>query len=200
MISVIIPYVKNRGFLNETLLSLLAQTYQDFEIIHAKGKRTQGANINRGLVKAKGEYIKILHDDDILPPDSLANLHEGIQGYDWVCGDMQSFGDLMYCDPKVYKGCQPDLSRMILNNEIYGGTTLYRKDVLNAIGGYNEKLHTGEEYELHLRLLHLGHSCNYIPVVTHNYRFHEHNKSYFMGPGEKKERKDYIKEIASWYQ
>ena len=200
MISVIIPYVKDRGFLNETLLSLLAQTYQDFEIIHAKGKRTQGANINRGLAKAKGEYIKILHDDDILPPNSLADLHKGIQGLDWCCGDMRTFGDPMYCTPKVYTGCKPSLSRMILNNQIYGGTTLYRKSILDAVGGYNEELHTGEEYELHLRLLHLGYSCTYIPLVVHHYRLHEKNKSYFMGPGEKKERKEYIKEIANQYK
>lgn len=203
MISVIIPYVKDRGYLDEAVASVKAQTYRNYELILQKGNFTQGTNVNKGLAKAKGDYIKILHDDDVLPPNSLQDLHNGINGYDWVCADMKYFGDDFHCpiqgDTSSMNG-PPELERMIRDNYIAGGTTLYSKEVLLKIGGYNQFLWTGEEYDLHLRLLKSGFRVNYIPYVVHHYRLHEFNKSYHMGPGEKKERREYIREIASWYR
>ena len=195
MISVIIPYLKDRGYLNEAIESVVLQTYPYHELLLESGG-TQGANINNALKRAKGEYIKILHDDDILPPNSLKDLREGIEGYDWVCGDAESFGEERFCDPQVYEGRVPDFQRMIEENEVYGGTTLYRKEIVR----YDEDLWTGEEYDFHLRLLKNGYRCNYIPKVVHNYRLHEFNKSYYMGPGEKKERREFIRCIAEKYR
>ena len=200
MISVIIPYVRDRGYLREAIASVEAQTYSDWQIVEIMHNKTQGYNVNRGLQIANGEWIKILHDDDILPPNSLTDLYEGIQGYDFVCGDQMTFGDAMYCpDPQVYCGRVPDFKAMLEGNVIYGGTTLYRAEVLEAIGGYSEDLHTGEEYDLHLRLLSRNYTCNYIRRTVHHYRLHEFNKSYYMGPGEKKERREFIREIAKKY-
>jgi glycosyltransferase involved in cell wall biosynthesis len=200
MISVIIPYVKDRGYLSEAIDSVQGQTYKDWELILQRGDFTQGTNVNKGLDRAKGKYIKVLHDDDILPSTSLEDLHNGINGYDWACGNMRTFGEAKYCDSKIYQGCQPDFQEMLKENQVYGGTTLYNREMLLAVGGYNAYLHTGEEYDLHLRLLRGGYRCKYVPKIVHNYRFHEKNKSYYMGPGEKKERREYIREIASWYQ
>jgi glycosyltransferase involved in cell wall biosynthesis len=200
MISVIIPYVRNRGYLREAIASVEAQTYTDWQIIEVMHDKTQGYNINRGLEIANGDYIKILHDDDILPPNSLMDLYEGVQGYDFVCGDQMTFGDEMYCpDPHIYCGRVPDFKTMLEGNIIYGGTTLYDRYVLDAVGGYDESLHTGEEYDLHLRLLSKNHTCNYIKRTVHHYRLHEFNKSHYMGPGEKKERREFIREIAKRY-
>jgi succinoglycan biosynthesis protein ExoO len=200
MISVIIPYKEDRGWLKDAIASVKAQTYSDWQIVEIMDDKTQGANINHGLQIADGEFIKILHDDDILPPNSLMDLFDGIQGYDFVCGDQMTFGDEIYCpDPQVYYGIIPDLMGMLIDNHICGGTTLYRKNVLLAIGGYDEDLHTGEEYDLHLKLLSRNYKGNYVGQVVHHYRLHEKNKSYYMGPGEKKERKEFIREIAKKY-
>lgn len=204
MVSVIIPYVRDRGYLREAIASVEAQTYTDWQLVEICGNRTQGANINHGLRYANGEFIKILHDDDILPSNSLIDLYDGIQGYDFVCGDMELFGEKLYC-PNPGRGFPitmnpPTLERMLKKNCIAGGTTLYRKDMLLAVGGYNEQLHTGEEYDLHLKLLKNGYRCNYIMKIVHHYRLHEFNKSYYMRPEEKIERRKYIKEIANRYK
>lgn len=201
MISVIIPYVKDRGYLSDAIQSVTYQTFKDIELIPIQREKTQGANINRGLQIAKGEYIKILHDDDILPEDSLEILHIAIQGYDFACADQETFGEPLFCPtPEVYKGCNPTFEGMCKGNQIYGGTTIYRKDTLESVGGYDEFLWTGEEYDLHLKLLYSGYTCNYIPKVVHLYRLHEFNKSYYMGPGEKKERREFIQWIAEKYR
>jgi len=201
MISVIIPYVENRGFLEDAVLSVCSQNIdEDIELLLQKSKKTQGANVNAGLRRARGEFIKILHDDDMLPPNSLSDLRNAISENDFVCGDQETFGDEIFCPhPQVYRGRSPDFHDMLNENQIYGGTTLYRKSTLLAVGGYDEELWTGEEYDLHLRLLSVGYSCTYTPHVVHKYRLHEHNKSYYMGPGEKKERREFIREIANRY-
>lgn len=200
MISVIIPYAKDRGYLREAIASIEAQTYTDWQIVEVCHDKTQGHNINRGLKIANGEWIKILHDDDILPPNSLMDLYEGIQGYDFVVGDQMTFGNERYCpDPKVYRGVLPTFRAMLDKNVIFGGTPLYRKDALESVGGYDEELHTGEEYDLHLKLLSRNCTCNYIGCVVHHYRLHEFNKSYYLGPGEKKERREFIRDIAKKY-
>lgn len=200
MISVIIPYVHDRGYLENAIASVITQTIEA-EVIPIKGNRSQGSNINEGIEMANGEFIKILHDDDTLPPDALENLLAGIRGFDWVCGDMQTFGTPKYCpDPHIYKGRVPDFEGMLTKNHVYGGTTMYRAEVLRKVGGYDENLWTGEEYDLHLRLLKAGYRVNYIPKVVHVYRLHEFNKSYNMGYGEKKQRREYIRWIAERYQ
>jgi len=200
MISVIIPYLRDRGYLREALASVEAQTFTDWQIVEIMHPETQGFNINKGIDMADGKYIKVLHDDDILPPNSLADLYEGIQGYDWVCGDHQTFGDIVFCPhPGIYKGCLPTLEGMKKKNQVGGGTTMYRKDVLLEVGGYNPLLVTGEEYDLHLKLLSGNYRCNYVGRVVHNYRLHGYNKSYSSGPGEREWRDKYIKEIADKY-
>ena len=157
-------------------------------------------NINAGLVRARGEFIKILHDDDMLPPNSLRDLRRGIGTFDWCCGDMETFGTPDYCDPQAYMGKIPKLSNMVNTNQVYGGTTLYKTSVLRKIGGYNEKLWTGEEYELHLRLLSEGYSVTYVPKIVHRYRLHQVNKSYNLTHGKKQERAVYIRDIAAKYK
>lgn len=200
MISVIIPYIEDRGYLNEALESLHRQSYQDFEIVFAQGDYLQGKNINAGLKRARGEFIKILHDDDMLPVNSLRDLRRGIGSFDWCCGDMETFGTPEWCAPQAYTGKIPQLSMMVNKNQVYGGTTMYRTKVLREVGGYNDKLWTGEEYELHLRLLSEGYSVTYIPKIVHRYRLHQVNKSYNLVYGKKMERIEYIKEIAAKYK
>ena len=199
MISVIIPYIEDRGYLNEALESLHRQSYQNFEIIFAQGDYLQGVNINRGLKKARGNFIKILHDDDMLPINSLRDLRIGIAGFDWCCGDMETFGTPEWCDPQAHTGRMPVLSMMVNKNQVYGGTTLYKKSALIKVRGYDEKLWTGEEYDLHLRLLSNGYTVTYIPKIVHRYRLHQINKSYNLTYGKKQERAAYIKEIAKKY-
>ena len=204
MISVIIPYVKDRGYLREAIASVEAQTYSDWQIVEVMHDKTQGENINRGLQIADGEFIKVLHDDDILPPNSLMDLYEGIQGYDWVCGDMELFGDKMFCPNPAsaypLTMSPPTLKRMLKKNYIAGGTTLYRKDVLLEVGGYDATLFTGEEYDLHLKLLSKNYKCNYIGRIVHSYRLHGYNKSYSPGPTQREWREKYIRKITKRYE
>ena len=87
MVSVIITYNKDRGFLSEAIKSVKAQTYEDWELIQIKADRTLGLNINEGIEHSTGEYIKILAEDDLLTPDCLKILTDGIEDYNFIYSD-----------------------------------------------------------------------------------------------------------------
>ena len=95
MVSIIIPCFNSANYIKETIGSVLAQTYQHFEIIvindgstdnsssiiktikddriHLVEQENQGVSSsrNKGIAMAKGEFIVFLDSDDLLPPSFL---------------------------------------------------------------------------------------------------------------------------------
>ncbi len=176
MISVIIPYDIDRGYLKDAIKSVKAQTYGDWELIVERGENRLGQNLNNAIFGARGEYIKVLAEDDLLTPDSLKILYKGIRGYDFVYSDAENFGELKGWPPRSHDSTVT-LQSMLIGNGIHGGTTLYRKDALVEVGCYDESLCTGEEYDLHLKLLKAGYKHRHIPGIVYRYRLHASNKS-----------------------
>lgn len=101
-VSVCIPTCRRPQLLRRAIESVLAQTWQDWELIisddedppggtwkhltelqkqdarvtalHCGAPHGQAANTNRTLLAARGEWLKPLHDDDVLRPDCLETL------------------------------------------------------------------------------------------------------------------------------
>jgi len=104
LVSVIIPTYNRPGMLKEAILSVLSQTYQNFEIIvvndagedvkdvvnslnsegnivylqHTENKGLPAAR-NTGIKVAKGKYIAYLDDDDIYYPNHIETLIEFLE-------------------------------------------------------------------------------------------------------------------------
>ena len=103
LVSVIIPTYNRSSYLKQSIQSVLAQTYQNFEILvindggedvlhiiesindsrikyinHKKNKGVSAAR-NSGLKNAKGKYIAYLDDDDAYYPEHLQTLVEKLQ-------------------------------------------------------------------------------------------------------------------------
>ncbi|HRH65242.1 MAG TPA: glycosyltransferase family A protein, partial [Bacteroidia bacterium] len=102
--SIIIPTYNRRELLKQTVDSVLAQTFRDFEIIvvddgstdntvqyfnenykgnpllaiESRENKERGAARNYGLGMAKGTYVLFLDSDDILFNDHLETLHAKI--------------------------------------------------------------------------------------------------------------------------
>lgn len=102
-VSVIVPVYNAERFLGETLGSIRSQSFQDFEIICVDDASTDrsldvlrelsqqddririielgensgaGASINAGLDAARGDFIQIVGNDDLLDREALAFLYE----------------------------------------------------------------------------------------------------------------------------
>lgn len=201
MISVIIPYNKDRGFLTRCIKSIESQEYKDFEIILSQSDKSVAWNFNRGLEKAKGEYCKFVCEDDALVPGSLQTLHDAIQDEFWVFANAiqeTENGQWIY-RPGDYSRDFLKFSENVVTNRIHGGTTLYRTPILQAIGGMDETLWTGEEYDMHLKLWSKGFIPGYVDKVVYLHTLWSGQKSKILRQTRKSERDEEIKRIQARY-
>ena len=188
MVSVVIAHKEDRGFLDEAIESVENQTYQDFEIILQKGDHLRGKNVNDGVMRARGKFIKLLDDDDTLTPESLECLVHGIEGWDWVCAKAHSIPGEDYIEKPG------NLNDNIKVNTIHGGTTMYRKSLFYDTGGFDESLITAEEYDFHLLLMQSGYKLGWVDAFVHNYRIWGGNKSMNFPPEAKRELVEQVKD------
>ncbi len=158
-VTVIIPYLENRGWLQEAIDSVPEWC----ELIVEQGDHNKSVNFNRALKKATGDIIKVLDEDDKLIEGGLkAQIDTLNQGYDFVHAnaividkDGNEAGD---CIPRITTPTFADIWKF---NHICNPTTLYKRDVFERLGGYDESLIKSEDYEYHLRCLHEGMKIGY---------------------------------------
>jgi GT2 family glycosyltransferase len=168
-------------------------------LIIEQGDCTLGKNLNNAIQKSQGEFIKVLAEDDELTPNCLQILMDGIEGYDFVYSDAENFGILPPGWDKRSHDTTVTLESMLKGNGIHGGSTLYRKKALIYVGCYDEYLWTGEEYDLHLKLIKAGFRHRHIPGIVYRYRIHIANKSISATGTERKARHEYIDKIRQRY-
>ena len=198
MVSIIVPYNKDRGYLDVCLRSIYAQNYSEIEVLEVKNDLSVAKNINIGLKKAKGEFFKYVCEDDWLPLDSTKNLVEGIGDHPWICANAWNVsGGVKDAYVPLVQGLT--FKNMVLHNAIHGGTTLYRTGLLREIGGMNESLWTGEEYEMNLRLMSHGYLPGYIDKFVYYHRLWGQQKSRIYRKQNKPKRDEAIKRIQSLY-
>lgn len=202
-VSIIIPYIKDRGWLDKAIYSVVNQDYRgEIEIIESQSNNGVSYNLNRGIEKSTGEYIKYLCDDDMLTEWSITSSVEAIQGYDFIHGGaiirFQETGEEI---PFFPKDKYPTLESMVDSNKIHGTTLMYRRDVFDRVGLFNENLDCAEEYEFNLRCLKNGLTINYCHNLLAMYRRHEKQKSLGnMDKAYQDARQKKIETIKSWYK
>jgi len=186
-ISVIIPYHQDRGYLFDAIESYEAQEFRGTSelILSHNPTFTLGQNFNAGIDKAKGKYIKILPDDDLLTPNSLQDLFDAAEfnqadlvfaeAYNITDDDAKGWNSDGHYVPNLSNGIT--LESLLDNNFIHGGTTFYKTSMIRELKGYDESLWTVEEYEFHLRCMAAGYKFCYTPTIVFKYRVWLSSKS-----------------------
>ncbi len=181
-ISVIIPAYNAEKTIQETIESVLEQTLSDFEIIiiddgsqdatvdiistfsdfriKAFSYANAGACVsrNRGFTHSVGEFIAFLDADDLWKPDKLKSQLQALENnpkadvaYSWSdCIDEESKflrrGGYSRASGDVY----PQL--LLLNFLENGSNPLIRRQAITDIGGFDESLPAGQDWDFYLRL------------------------------------------------
>lgn len=207
-VSVCIPTYNGARYLPGAIASVLAQTYQDFEVVIVDNASTDSSvelltelakqcdkihvfrnarnlglagNLNRCAELARGQFIKYLCVDDLLLPDCLKLLIQGLQDHPeavLACGGRISINDegksfgLRHYD--VRDGVVPGnmvVSRCLYSRNYIGEPTavLFRKADMQF--GFREELPQLMDMELWLRMLQKGSLLNIAAPVC-SIRFH----------------------------
>jgi glycosyltransferase involved in cell wall biosynthesis len=180
LVSILIPCFNAEEFVGEAIESALSQDYTSFEVIvlddgstdnsrqvirqHASDPRfswesgpNAGGNAarNRLLQMSRGEFVQWLDADDILLPDKIARQVAVFdRDVDMVfCNYLEL--DVPNCESeRIVK--KPPLSKDILTYFILEGAItmlpLHRRNALIFVNGFDERLRSCQEYDLHLRL------------------------------------------------
>lgn len=139
-----------------------------------------GSARNTGINKSQGEFIAFLDSDDIWRSEKMAiqleYLHKnpdiGVVYSDFSY--FNNFGTVNKNFP-IEKGL-PRLSGKIFEDLflrcfIQTSTVVVRREIFNDVGFFNEKLYSGQDYEMWLRMSLFTNFC-YIPYVLADYRDH----------------------------
>ncbi len=200
LVTIVMPVYNGARYLDGAIRSVLQQEYCEWELIcvddgstdgsdaiivghavadsrirHLSNGRNLGlpASLNRGFAEARGKLHSWTSDDNILRPNMLAELVERLErdpdigvvyaGYS-VIDDAENI--LRYIPPR------PMEDRWYGNP--VGAAFLYRQDVTEKLGGYDETLFGAEDYDYWMRA---AHHFQMKPVDTDLYLYRRHERS-----------------------
>ena len=160
LISIIIPVYKQERELQMALRSIREQTYKNVEIIIERDELHEGAPVmrNRGLAKAKGDYVIFWDADVVAEPEMLRKMFNVL--------DHDSYNSFVYCNfrqitfnffdlVKVYKNIPArdfDGEFLRKNNYIHSTTLIKRSVMIN----WDENLKRFQDWDLWLTLSEKG--------------------------------------------
>ena len=172
-VTVIIPYNKDRGWLNDAVASVP----DSVQLILSQGEGNWPQNFNKVLNQAEGAFIKYLHEDDRLTPNCIEDSVKAIkeQNVDFIHGHAiqhsEKTGNDIVWRSKVPL---PTLQQLLLKNTIHSATVMYRREVFEKVGRFNETdlVKSFEEYEFNIRCLQMGMKLGHCPTILAIYRRH----------------------------
>ena len=200
LVSVIVPCYNQARFLSEAIESILQQEYSMLEVIviddgssdDTAGVATSYRDVrfirqsnqglskarNKGLIESRGEYVTFLDADDRLLPRAIETGVRALdQNPDWAL----VYGHYRYIDANGDILPVPARRPVIIEDSYEGllrhnficmhGAVMYRRAVLELVGGFNPSLRFCEDYDLYLRIARL------FPIGSHDelvaeYRIH----------------------------
>lgn len=210
LISVIIPtYNVSKELLSECIDSVLNQSYSNFEICIADDNSTLDETIetlkeyekndkvkvvyrkengmiskasNSALSIAKGEFIVLLDNDDLIEKDALYYIVEVL--------NKDKFIDMIYTDEdkldfngrKMEPHFKPDYSPDTLMSVNYiCHLCCMRKSIVDKLGGFRSEFDGSQDYDLFLRFTEITDKIYHIRKVLYHWRQTKTSTAGYMG-------------------
>lgn len=198
-ISVVLPTYNGETYLAQSIESVIEQTFEDWELIVVNDGSTDHTreiieqyvkidsriklinndqnrklpiSLNIGFAQAAGEFLTWTSDDNRYLPNAL----EVMLGYlcrhmdkYMVCADME----LIDSNGRRAGGAWKFHETGIFHHNCVGACFLYRRNVLEEIGGYDPEMYLVEDYAYWLEIIKQYGMIGYIDSVLYQYRFHD---------------------------
>jgi len=203
LVSIVTPSYNQAAYLEETILSVLGQTYPRIEYILVDGASQDGSleiirkyegklahwvsekdkgqtdAINKGFALARGEYLAWLNSDDTLLPQAVAEAVDFLQAHPEVG---LVYGDANYIDEKgrvigKFPAAQTDLPRLRRGYvHIPQQASFFRKALWDRVGPLDDSFFFAMDYDLWTRLAAVS-ELKYLPRTWANFRLHADAKT-----------------------
>lgn len=165
-VSVVLPLYNCPDYIGEAVESILAQTFQDFELIVIDDGSTDGtpdvvrqysdprirlitqanrglaATLNRGIELARGRYIARQDQDDRSMPERLAKQVAFLDTHD-DCALVGTWAEIWRDNRKTERSHAPPSDDaelkflLLLNNAFVHSSVMIRKSALDRVGAYS---------------------------------------------------------------
>ena len=200
-VSVILPVYNGENFLEEAIQSCLNQTYENFELIIVNDCSTDSslkiaekyrdldrriviinnnrnlklpATLNIGHEYAKGDFLLWTSDDNRFKPFFLEKILQA---------KVKNHVDVAFCNYDIIfengnlkrEHKAGPISHLIFGNTV-GAAFIYDKNVYQKLKGYDENLHTVEDYDFWIRAA-LNFNFFHLDENLYQYRIHEESLS-----------------------
>ena len=193
-VTVIVPYKVDRGWLKDAIASVPDWV----QLLVSQGEGNWPANFNKVLDQATGDYIRWLHEDDMLTPNCVEDSVKAIeeQGVDFIHGNAQ---EMQQSSQTIKNWTSPNkyvtLEQLLKTNPIHSATLMYKREVFEKVGKMDETLNTAEEYEFNLRCLKAGMKIGYCDKTLAIYRRHPQQKVRVVSKAEKDKERQLVRNI-----
>ena len=181
-ISIVIPVYNGEKTIQETINSVLAQTFTNIEVIVINdGSSDRTAEIvqeitdprvslynypnggpassrNRGIEKSHGEYISFIDADDLWTKDKLASQYQALQSYPQAAVAYSGTDCIDENSNFIRHASPPIISGNVYKNLLLanllgsGSNPLIRIEALAVIGNFDESFSGSEDWDLYIRL------------------------------------------------
>jgi len=149
---------------------------------------------NVGVEHARGDLVALFDADDLMLPGKLARATEVLAGHPDVgmlCTDfrvidaegvlleeslLSEYRKFRNCleptdDPTVHRMPAGDAWRHLLRTNFVGTSSVVaRRDVLTAVGGFNESYKNADDIDMWIRIARAGHDLVFVDEIHHAYR------------------------------
>lgn len=200
LFSVVTPlYDTPVGVLEDTIASVLNQTYENWQLILVDDcsstdvtrrvattaaaldhrvrviERSSNGGIvaasNDGVEAAQGEYIALLDHDDLLAPEALTTMAEEIHGNPYA-DYLYSDEDKIAPDGTFFGRFQkPDWSPERLRHQMYTGhLSVLRAELVREVGSFRPGFDGSQDHDLVLRVSERARSVVHVPQVLYHWR------------------------------
>jgi len=178
LVSIVVPTKNSAKYLADCLRSLRAQVYPNIEIIIVDNNSSdmtktiakeytskifnfgpeRSAQVNYGVSRARGEYVYKVDSDFVLDKEVVEQcVKKAKEGYDAVV--VHNSPDVRISWIAKIRKFEVDMYKYDLT---YSSARFVKKDIYEKIGGFNEKITAGEDYDFQNKLNREGYKTSFV--------------------------------------
>ena len=204
IVSIVLPTYNGSQYICESIQSCIQQTYKNWELIIIDDASTDNtpsivsefstrdrrirviqnevnqklpSALNKGFKHAKGKYLTWTSDDNIYRPNALNTMVKYLENHPNIDFVYAGFS-LIDSNGNLIKEVVAGPPELLGIKDVVGGCFLYRREIHDALGGYDENLFLAEDLDFYIRAMA---SFNIQPLPHNLYKYRTHRSSLTSG-------------------